>query len=130
MATSKRLANLLAIQIDARGNTAYLKGETVAVDLSRQVLEQLYGLLKEKYPVYPNDIDYALRVLKENHNADLKKNLPGYRFHHRPKTRYNPPGTRVRRPTLMPSATTTSSSASVRPERGRPIWPWPWPSPH
>ena len=69
----KRLADLLTIQIDARGNTAHLKGETVAVDLSRQVLEQLYGLLKEKYPVYPNDIDYALRVLRENHTADLKK---------------------------------------------------------
>ena len=67
------LADLLRIQIDARGNTASLKGEAVAVDLGRQVLEQLYGLLKEKYPVYPADIDYALRILRENHTADLKK---------------------------------------------------------
>ena len=69
----KRLADLLAIHVDARGNTVHLKGDEVAVDLSRRVLEQLYGLLKEKYPVYPNDIDYALRILKENHTADLKK---------------------------------------------------------
>jgi phosphate starvation-inducible PhoH-like protein len=69
----RHLADLLFIQIDARGNTVNLKGEAVAVDLSRQVLEQLYGLLKEKYPVYPTDIDYALRILRENHTADLKK---------------------------------------------------------
>ena len=69
----KRLAELLGIVAHARGNTVHLKGEDVAVDLSRRVLEQLYGLLKEKYPVYPNDIDYALRILQENHTADLKK---------------------------------------------------------
>ncbi len=69
----KRLADLLGIHVHARGNTVHLKGEDVAVDLSRRVLEQLYGLLKEKYPIYPNDIDYALRILKENHTADLKK---------------------------------------------------------
>ena len=69
----KRLADLLAIHVDARGNTVHLKGDELAVDLSRRVLEQLYGLLKEKYPVYPNDIDYAVRILKENHTADLKK---------------------------------------------------------
>ena len=69
----KRLADLLGIQIHARGNTVRISGEEMAVDLSRRVLEQLYGLLKEKYPIYPNDIDYALRVLKENHGADLKQ---------------------------------------------------------
>ena len=67
------LAALLHINIDARGNTVHLRGDSVAVDLARRVLEQLYGLLKEKYPVYPADIDYALRILRENHNADLKK---------------------------------------------------------
>lgn len=69
----KRLAERLGIVVHARGNTVHLKGEDVAVDLSRRVLEQLYGLIKEKYPVYPNDIDYALRILRENHTADLKK---------------------------------------------------------
>jgi phosphate starvation-inducible protein PhoH and related proteins len=69
----KHLSDLLNIHIHARGNTVHLKGDNVAVDLSRRVLEQLYGLLKEKYPVYPNDIEYALRVLRENHSADIKK---------------------------------------------------------
>jgi phosphate starvation-inducible PhoH-like protein len=55
----KRLADLLGIVVHARGNTVHLNGEEMAVDLSRRVLEQLYGLLKEKYPVFPNDVDYA-----------------------------------------------------------------------
>lgn len=69
----KRLAELSGILVHARGNTVHLKGDDLSVDLSRRVLEQLYGLLKEKYPVYLNDVDYALRILKENHTADLKK---------------------------------------------------------
>ena len=67
----KRLGDLAGIDIRARGNTVHLKGADEAVDLSRRVLEQLYGLLKEKYPVYPNDIDYALRILREKHTAAL-----------------------------------------------------------
>jgi phosphate starvation-inducible PhoH-like protein len=67
------LAGRLGIQVHARGNTVNLKGEEEPVDLARRVLEQLYGLLKEKYPVYLSDIDYALRILKENHTTDLKK---------------------------------------------------------
>jgi phosphate starvation-inducible protein PhoH and related proteins len=69
----RRLGDLLKIDVHARGNTVHMLGEAVAVDLARRVLEQLYGLLKEKYPVYPNDFDYALRVLRENYLADLKK---------------------------------------------------------
>jgi phosphate starvation-inducible PhoH-like protein len=69
----KRLAELTGVHVTARGNTVCLNGEPLAVDLSRLALQQLYGLLKETYPVYLNDIDYALRVLKKDHTADLKK---------------------------------------------------------
>ena len=67
------LADLLSIKIDARANTIHLRGDPESVDLARVVLEQLYGLLKEKYPIYPADVDHALRILKENHTANLKK---------------------------------------------------------
>ncbi len=68
----RHLADVLSIMIDVRGNTVSLRGEAMEVDLARQTLEQLYGLLKEKYPVFLDDFDYALRILKENHTADLK----------------------------------------------------------
>ena len=69
----KRLAEQVGIQVSTRGNTVHLQGDEMAVDLARRVLEQLYSLVKEKYPVYLNDIDYALRILKKDHTADLKK---------------------------------------------------------
>jgi len=33
----------------------------------------LYDLIKNKYPVYANDVEYAVRVLSGNQSADLKK---------------------------------------------------------
>jgi len=36
------------------------------------VLGQLYGLLEEGYPIYPADVDYALRILASDRNAKLR----------------------------------------------------------
>jgi phosphate starvation-inducible PhoH-like protein len=42
------------------------------VQLAQNLLTQLYGLLKERYPVYANDIDFAIRMLSANDGAKLK----------------------------------------------------------
>ncbi len=68
----QRLADALEIQIHARGNTVLLQGDPTETDLAGNVLQQLYGLLEDKYPVYLKDIDYAVRVLSENHSRKLK----------------------------------------------------------
>ncbi len=68
----KRISKLLDVRINARGTTVHLSGDEVAVNLSCNTLEQLYGLIKEKFPVYLNDIDYAVRALSDDHKADLK----------------------------------------------------------
>jgi phosphate starvation-inducible PhoH-like protein len=36
------------------------------------VLTQLYGILQERYPIYPNDIDYAVAVLSADDRVSLK----------------------------------------------------------
>jgi phosphate starvation-inducible PhoH-like protein len=51
----------------------FIQGESIAAQLAQNVLEQLYGILKEGYPVHANDIEYAVRVLSGNDRADLKK---------------------------------------------------------
>ncbi|MGD9218592.1 MAG: PhoH family protein, partial [Desulfobacterales bacterium] len=58
---------------NARGSTVFIQGESIAAQLAQNVLEQLYGILKEGYPVHANDIEYAVRVLSGNDRADLKK---------------------------------------------------------
>ena len=68
----QQVAETLDVNISARGTDVTIRGETIGVDLAGNTLKQLYGLLKEGYPVYENDVDYALRVLSRDHKARLK----------------------------------------------------------
>ncbi len=68
----QRAADQLSLKVQARGNTVHLQGDEITVHLAQNLLTQLYGLLKEKYPIYPPDIDYAIRVLSADDHAQLK----------------------------------------------------------
>jgi phosphate starvation-inducible PhoH-like protein len=41
--------------------------------LAGNILKQLYGLLKEGYPLHPNDIDYAVNTLSGDDRINLKE---------------------------------------------------------
>jgi len=68
----KRIADSLCISMDAKGNTAVIHGDDIGVSLAKNILNQLYGLIREKYPVYPQDIDYAIKLLSGNDRIRLK----------------------------------------------------------
>ncbi len=68
----KRIAGAMGIAIQARGATLILQGDDDDVKLAENLLTQLYELLRSGYPVYPNDIDYAARLLCEDERAKLK----------------------------------------------------------
>ena len=68
----KRIADTIDVSIHARGNTIFIQGDTVTRSLAKNILKQLYGLLKDKYPVYPNDVDYAIRILSGDDRIKLK----------------------------------------------------------
>ena len=68
----KRIADAIDVSIHARGNSILIQGDTVARSLAKNVLKQLYGLLKDKYPVYPNDVDYAIRILSGDDRIKIK----------------------------------------------------------
>ena len=68
----QRIADALEVKINARGNTLFIQGDTIAANLVQNILKQLYGLLIDNYPLYPNDIDYAVRVLSEDDSLNLK----------------------------------------------------------
>ena len=68
----KRIADLIDVSIHARGNTVSIQGDRIAVNLAKNTLNQLYGLLNDKCPVYSSDIDYAVRILSEDDRVDLK----------------------------------------------------------
>ncbi|MBU3979748.1 MAG: PhoH family protein, partial [Proteobacteria bacterium] len=66
------IAKATGATIHARGSTVIIQGDSIATNLAKNILNQLYGLLKEKLPVYPSDVDYAARILCSDDNIKLK----------------------------------------------------------
>jgi len=69
----QRIAQSTGVRINARGNTLFFGGDKIAVNLAQDVLQQLYGLLKEGYPIHPHDIDYAIRILSGDDRVNLRE---------------------------------------------------------
>ncbi len=69
----KRLESRLKVTIHVRGTELSLEGETHDSELAEQVLHQLYGMLKNGYPVYREDIDRAVQLLSSDSDADLSE---------------------------------------------------------
>lgn len=62
----------LGVKISAAGSGLTIAGEDYQRDLAGRVATQLYGLIKSGYPVYPSDVDYAIRILSRNRSAKLR----------------------------------------------------------
>jgi phosphate starvation-inducible PhoH-like protein len=63
----------IGLSIHVRGNHITLEGGDWQIELAESVLNQLYELLSSKYPVYVNDVEYAIRILSSDQSMDLKK---------------------------------------------------------
>jgi phosphate starvation-inducible PhoH-like protein len=71
-ANLQRLAGMLDVRITTRGTTVFIEGERALAELAHNLLNQLYGLLQAGYPLHPNDIEYAARMLSGNDRLNLK----------------------------------------------------------
>jgi phosphate starvation-inducible protein PhoH and related proteins len=67
-----QIAESAGVSISARGTTVFIRGEQIEAYLATSALNQLYDLLKEGYPIYPKDIDFAMNVLKGDDRISLK----------------------------------------------------------
>jgi phosphate starvation-inducible PhoH-like protein len=68
----RRVARTIGVKINAKGNAITIQGDDLDVHLSKRVLNDLYGLLKKGYPLFPNDIDYAIRMLSDDQSINLE----------------------------------------------------------
>ncbi len=66
------IAEALDVKISARGNTVFIAGDSGDAALADNILRQLYELLQHGYPVYAQDVAYAVQVLSHDHRARLK----------------------------------------------------------
>jgi phosphate starvation-inducible PhoH-like protein len=69
----KRIAKTVGVKINAKGNALTIQGEETDIQLSRRVLNDLYHLLQKGYPLYPNDIGYALRIISDDWSVNLEE---------------------------------------------------------
>ncbi|MGH7820819.1 MAG: PhoH family protein, partial [Candidatus Binatia bacterium] len=60
------------VRITTNGRRLTIGGDTLDRELAGRVLTQLYGLLEKGYPVYPSDVDYAVRILSSDRRANLR----------------------------------------------------------
>jgi len=60
------------VSLNVRGNAVAIVGPGHAVQVAASVLEQLYELVKEGYPLYPPDVAYGLRILERSPKSRLK----------------------------------------------------------
>ena len=68
----RRVARTIGVRINAKGNVLTIQGEEIDVQLAKRVLNDLYGLLKKGYPLYPADVDYAIRIVLDDRNVKLE----------------------------------------------------------
>jgi len=69
----KLLEKKIGLSVNVRGNTLLLQGWDWEVELAGNVLNQLYELLKGKYPLYLDDVEYAIRILSADQSVNLEE---------------------------------------------------------
>ena len=60
------------VRIDVGEQRLTFHGDAVETELASRVLGQLYHLLEQGYPIYPSDVDYAVRILSGDRGANLR----------------------------------------------------------
>ncbi len=68
----KLIEKKLGIRLGSQGTVVSLSGEEPQVQVGLRLLEELCLLLKEGMPLYPADIDYAIRILSADSGSSLK----------------------------------------------------------
>ncbi|MFN8544204.1 MAG: PhoH family protein [Candidatus Binatia bacterium] len=70
--TVKLVERQVGVRIEVADGTLAVAGDPVEVELASRALTQLYGLLTQGYPLFPTDVEYALRILSADRTARLR----------------------------------------------------------
>ncbi|MGO9453286.1 MAG: PhoH family protein [Candidatus Binataceae bacterium] len=68
----RTLEQALGVRISVNGTALRVAGPHAEQALAGKVLGELYDLLKRGYPIFPSDVEYAIRILRGDRNAELK----------------------------------------------------------
>lgn len=69
----KYLEKVEPVSLSSQGNILTISGEAIAVRRVKNLLSQLYEILRKGHPLYAPDIDFAHRMLSENSAVNLER---------------------------------------------------------
>jgi phosphate starvation-inducible PhoH-like protein len=69
----RRFEKKLGVELDTRGNQVTIQGAPDGVALAGRLIEELYALLEKGYPLYPHDIDFAIRMITSDAASSLSE---------------------------------------------------------
>ena len=69
----KAIERAVGVRVAASGTTLLISGDRLECELAGRVLSQLYSVVEKGYPVYPSDVDYAVRILSSDRSANLRE---------------------------------------------------------
>ena len=67
----RRLEKKLGVRITTRGTLVTVTGEPQKAELAERLMVELYRLLEKGYPLYPHDLDYAMRMVLNDKDVEL-----------------------------------------------------------
>jgi len=76
----KLLGERIGVRIESRGNSVSIhvsEGDEAKGELAAQVMSQLYAMIRKGKAVYPQDVDFACRILERQPSADVGEVFKG-----------------------------------------------------
>lgn len=67
----RRFERKLGVELNTRGNLVTVSGSPDKVETAERLILELYDLLERGYPLYPHDLDYALRMISSDKGVHL-----------------------------------------------------------
>ena len=67
-----KICEAFKVEIDTRGNSLLINGNSQDVDLAEKLINQIYLLLEDKFSPEEADIDAAINTIKNNNDSHLK----------------------------------------------------------
>ena len=67
----KLIEDTLGVDIQAKGNTLTISGDSAGIDIAHRACIQLYKLVQQGYPLQARDVEFALGILSEDPGARI-----------------------------------------------------------
>ncbi len=67
----RRFEKKLGVRMTTRGTLVTVTGEPEKAELAERLVVELYKLLEKGYPLYPHDLDYAMRMVLGDRDVEL-----------------------------------------------------------